>query len=157
MPRRNISVRREYKSLQSDRVILIPGPDEEIKNVRWIYRAFVDEGKQEGEIAAELNNRGVLTDFNRPWTRGTVHQVLTNEKYIGHNVFNRTSFKLKMRHMNNPPDMWIRREGAFEGIVDPRCLSAGRVRQSFIGAGRIRLARPDDSLSRSGGIALQKP
>lgn len=112
--------RREYKSLQSDRVILIPGPDEEIENVRWIYRAFVDEGKQEGVIAAELNNRGILTDLERPWTRGTVHQVLTNEKYIGHNVFNRTSFKLKMRHMINPPDMWIRRDGAFEGIVEPR-------------------------------------
>ena len=30
-----------------------------------------------------LNDEGVLTDLGRPWTRGTVHQVLTNEKYIG--------------------------------------------------------------------------
>ena len=112
--------RREYKSLQSDRVILIPGPDEEIENVQWIYRSFVDEGKQEGVIAAELNNRRVLTDLDRPWTRGTIHQVLTNEKYIGNNIFNRTSFKLKIRHMHNPPDMWIRRDGAFEGVVEPR-------------------------------------
>jgi len=43
--------------------------------------------------------------------------VLTNEKYIGNNVYNRHSFKLKKKHVDNPPEMWIRKEGAFEGIV----------------------------------------
>lgn len=56
----------------------------------------------------------------RPWTRGTVHQILTNEKYIGNNVFNRTSFKLKKHRVENDPDMWIRADGVFEGIVDPK-------------------------------------
>jgi hypothetical protein len=46
-----------------------------------------------------------------------VRTVLTNEKYIGNNVFNRSSFKLKKLHVDNPPEMWIRKEGAFEGIV----------------------------------------
>ena len=46
-------------------------------------------GKLEAEIAALLDERGVKTDLDRPWTRGTVHQVLTNEKYIGNNVYNR--------------------------------------------------------------------
>jgi hypothetical protein len=49
----------------------------------------------------------------------TVHQILTNEKYIGNNVFNRTSFKLKKQRVINTPDMWIRADGVFEGIVDP--------------------------------------
>ena len=35
----------EHKSIQTDRVILMPGPEEEVKIVRWIYQAFVDEGK----------------------------------------------------------------------------------------------------------------
>src|SRR5450631_1513956 len=30
--------RGEHKSLQTDRVILVPGPDDEVENVRWIYR-----------------------------------------------------------------------------------------------------------------------
>src|SRR3984957_14954183 len=55
----------EHKSLQTDRVILIPGPDEEVKTVRWMYSAFVDEGKSESEIAKTLNAQGVLTDFGR--------------------------------------------------------------------------------------------
>ncbi len=46
-----------------------------------------------------------------------MRQVLTNEKYIGNNVYNRHSFKLRKKHVDNPPEMWIRKEGAFDGIV----------------------------------------
>ncbi len=109
----------EHKSLQTDRVILVRGPEEEIANVHWIYDAFVCQGLPESMIAKALNARGVRTDFDREWTRGTVHQVLTNEKYIGNNVYHRTSFKLKKKHVQNPPDRWIRAEGAFDGIVEP--------------------------------------
>ena len=35
----------EHKSLQTDRVVLMPGPDEEQETVRWIYRAFLDGGQ----------------------------------------------------------------------------------------------------------------
>jgi DNA invertase Pin-like site-specific DNA recombinase len=108
----------EHKSLQTDRVVLRPGPEEEQETIRWIYRAFLEEGKTEREIADDLNRRKVLTDLERPWTRGTVHQVLTNEKYIGNNVYHRTSFKLKRKHVLNPPDMWVRAEHAFPAIVD---------------------------------------
>jgi len=109
----------EQKSLQTDRVILVPGPEEEIADVRWMYNTFVNEGKNECEIAATLNQRGVRTDFGRDWTRGSVHEVLTNEKYIGNNVYHRTSFKLKKQHVENPKDKWVRAEGVFEPIVDP--------------------------------------
>jgi len=109
----------EQKSLQTDRVILVPGPEEEVKVVRWIYEVFLKENKSESEIAMALNTRGVVTDFGRAWTRGVVHQVLTNEKYIGNNVYHRTSFKLKRKHVTNPPEKWIRADGAFTGIVEP--------------------------------------
>ena len=109
--------RGEQKSLQTDRVILVPGPDEEIAVVNKIYRWFIDGGLPEPEIAHRLNMEGVRTDLGREWTRATVRQVLTNEKYIGNNVYNRVSFKLKKRRVVNQADMWIRREGAFEAIV----------------------------------------
>lgn len=108
----------EKKSLQTDRVVLVPGPEDELEVVRQIYQAFVHEGKCEREIAAILNGRKILTDLGRPWTRGTVHQVLTNEKYIGNNLYHRTSFKLKRKHVANPPELWIRSDGAFPGIID---------------------------------------
>jgi DNA invertase Pin-like site-specific DNA recombinase len=111
--------RGEQKSIQTDRVTLVPGPLEEVETVRWMYRAFVHDGKVESAIADALNQRGVVTELGRPWTRGTVHEVLTNEKYIGNNVYNRVSFKLKKKRVINPPEMWIRRDGAFEGVVPP--------------------------------------
>lgn len=112
--------RGEHKSLQTDRVILVPGPPEEVETVRWIYKAFTEDGMQERQIMAILNERGIVTDLGRAWTRNTVHEVLTNEKYIGNNVFNRTSFKLKKRHVENTPDMWVRADGVFEAIVEPQ-------------------------------------
>ena len=68
----------------------------------------------------------MLTDFQRPWTRATVHEVLTNEKYIGNNVYHRTSFKLKAKHVINPPEKWIRAEGVFKPIVDSKLFFAAR-------------------------------
>lgn len=117
---KGILQRKQRKSLQDDRVVLVPGPPEEIETVQWMYRAFVEEDMNESEIMAVLNQRGILTDYERPWTRSTVHQVLTNEKYIGNYLFNRTSFKLKKRRVHNPPDMWVRKERAFPAVVEPQ-------------------------------------
>lgn len=111
--------RGEQKSLQTDRVILQPGPDAEVAVVNQIYRCFVNDNLLESEIAQRLNAQGVRTDLGRDWTRATVRQVLANEKYVGNNVYNRRSFKLKKRRVANSPEMWIRKDGAFEGIVAP--------------------------------------
>ena len=109
--------RGECKSLQTDRVVLVSGPDNEVQHVRRIYELFTQQGKQESEIASILNADGVVTDLGRPWNRGTVRQVLTNEKYIGNSVYNRTSFKLKKKHVCNPPDIWVRKDNAFPALV----------------------------------------
>ena len=111
--------RGEHKSLQTDRVILVPGPDSEVRIVNLIYKWFTDEGTNEFEIARRLNAMSVRTDVDREWTRGTVHEVLTNEKYIGNNVYNRISFKLKKHRVANTSDMWIRKEDAFAPVVSP--------------------------------------
>lgn len=118
--------RGEQKSIQTDRVVLVPGPAEEVETVRWMYRMFVESGKPEREIAALLNERGITTDLGRLWTRGTVHQVLINEKYVGNNVWNRISYKLKKKRVRNDPDMWIRADGVFEPIVDRLLFDAAQ-------------------------------
>lgn len=136
--------RGEHKSLQTDRVILIPGPEEEIENVQWMYRAFCEGGMQESQIAGLLNQRGILTDLARAWTRSTVHQVLTNEKYIGNNIFNRISYKLKKRRVVNAREMWVKNEGAFEGIVEQSYFytAQGIIRE------RSRRLSDDDMLAK---------
>lgn len=108
----------QHKSIQTDRIILVPGPPEEVETVQWMYSTFIKEGWSEQAIATELNRRQIPTNLGRTWTRATVHEVLTNEKYLGNNVYHRTSCKLKKRHVANPEEMWIRADGVFEGIVD---------------------------------------
>lgn len=119
--------RGDRKSLQTDRVILVPGPDDEVETIGRIYRSFVEDQKSEAQIATWLNEQCILSDLDRPWTRAAVHQVLTNEKYIGNNVYNRSSCKLKKKRVLNPPDMWVRTEGAFEGVVDTDLFQAAQV------------------------------
>ena len=109
--------RGEHKSLQTDRVILVPGTDEEVATVNQMFQWLIQDDLAISAIANRLNAIPVLTDLDRPWNYDTVRTVLTNEKYIGNNVYNRHSFKLKKKHVDNPPDMWIRKEGAFTGVV----------------------------------------
>src|SRR6185312_3426070 len=109
----------EHKSIQTDRVILVPGPAAEVAVVREIYEMFVQHKVNEQTIADLLNQKGEKRDATHPWTRATVHEVLTNEKYVGNNVYNRASFKLKKRRVVNPPEMWVRCNAAFEPVVTP--------------------------------------
>ncbi len=118
--------RGQHKSIQTDRVILIPGPQTEIEVVQRIYQQFVYDRLPERTIADGLNAEGLTTDLDRPWTRGTVHQVLTNEKYIGNNVYNRTSSKLRQRTVRNAPELWVRCDGAFQGIVSAELFTKVR-------------------------------
>jgi hypothetical protein len=74
----------------------------------------------------ELNGRGIPGEEGHPWTRATAHQVLTNPKYIGAKIYNRRSFKLKHRRVNNPTQMWIWRDGAFDPIVTPSIFERAR-------------------------------
>lgn len=118
--------RGEHKSIQTDRVVLVPGPAREVALVERIYREFVLHGSTERHIADRLNEEGKSTDLDRPWSRATVHQVLTNEKYIGNNVYNRTSSKLKQAAVRNPPERWVRCDGAFEGIISLELFTQAR-------------------------------
>lgn len=145
--------RGECKSLQTDRVVLVPGPAEETKVVQWIYDQFTESGRSERQIAAALNAMGVTTDFGRPWNRATVQQVLSNEKYIGNNVYNRTSFKLKKKHVSNTPEMWVRANGAFPAIISAE--------QFFIARGilveRRRRVTTEEMLQRLRDLVSREP
>lgn len=144
--------RGEQKSIQTDRVILVPGPPEEIETVNWMFRAFVEDGRHEREIANLLNGRGIRTDFGRPWTRGTVHQVLINEKYVGNNVWNRRSFKLKQQRIINAPDDWIRADKAFTPIVDQALFDAA---QAIIRHRSVRLT-DEEMLAALNGLLHER-
>jgi len=118
----------ERKFIQSDRFILRPGPADEVDVVRRMFKSFAVEGKNEVEIAKELNEEGSVNHYGRAWNRNTISKMLCNEKYMGDNVYNRTSSKLKSKATKNRPEVWIRSANAFEAVVDPVLFLAAQSR-----------------------------
>ncbi|GAB0511907.1 recombinase family protein [Escherichia coli] len=94
---------RKRKSIQTDRVILIPGPKNEIKIVNRIYDLFIDSNVPEFIIAEILNEQSIPAENGTSWTRAKIHQILTNEKYIGNNIYNKAQEIIQLRsiHLTN--------------------------------------------------------
>ena len=111
----------DQKQIQYDRVILVPGPEAEIRVVRSIFQSFVNDRLGPTEIARQLNRQSIPSASSRPWTDVKIRNALLNEKYIGNMVYARRSAKLGTKSIPNPPDRWIRGENAFPAIV-PREL-----------------------------------
>jgi DNA invertase Pin-like site-specific DNA recombinase len=107
----------EHKSISTHRVILVPGPDDEVKVVNDMYHWLIHDGLSTSEITRRLNRDAIAPHIGTQWTTDKVQQILTNVKYIGTNLYNKSSYKLSTLRIDNPPEMWIRKESAFVGIV----------------------------------------
>ena len=81
----------------------------------------------ERQIADILNSEEASNRPGHPWSYDTVRDVLTNEKYIGNNVTNRTSRKLQTKVISNPADMWVRSDGVFTPIVGADLFQKARL------------------------------
>lgn len=114
----------QRKSLQTDRVVLGPGPAFEVEIVKRIFYSLVVQKKSVVGITAELNYAAIPNANGSPWNTANVANILTNERYLGNIVFNRTSYKLQQIRVINPPEMWVRCEGAFPGIIAPEIFAA---------------------------------
>lgn len=122
----------ERKSLVTDRVILVPGPQAEVDCVREIYRLFTEERLSTDQIAIELNRRGVPYLNGRQWYQMGVYRILTHPKYCGVHVFGRRSQILKGPNLTKPRSTWCMVPDAFQSIVS---------RQTFDEAHRIIQSR----------------
>jgi len=108
--------RGQHKNIHTDRVILSLGPPSELAIVRRIYRQYVLERKGETEIARRLIAEGVPNNCGR-WRRQFVHDILTNENYIGNNLYNRHSCLLREKKVRTPRTDWIKIEGILAPVV----------------------------------------
>lgn len=131
---------RKRKSIQTDRVILIPGPKNEIKIVNRIYDLFIDNNVPEFIIAERLNEQNIPAENGTLWTRAKIHQILTNEKYIGNNIYNKTSSKLKSRLVKNPKHEWVRCDKAYKPIISKKKYNKA---QEIIQLRSIHLTKED--------------
>ena len=132
----------ERKATQSDRVILVPGPAEEVSTVRRIFALYVNARSYPKAIAEQLIQEGAPTGIHPYWHRGTVDKILRNEKYVGVNVFGKQTCWLRGKRVTNPRADWVRVEGAFEPIVDRVMFDAAQ----GVRASRMRKVWTDGEL-----------
>jgi DNA invertase Pin-like site-specific DNA recombinase len=116
----------ERKSLQTDRVKLALGSQEEAAVVRWIFHQFVVEQKTDAAISRDLNRTKVANQHGRPWTSNMIHNILRNENYLGHVVYNRTSRRLGQKLVKNPFDHWVRSDLVLDPIIDRNLFDRAR-------------------------------
>lgn len=113
----------ERKSIATDRVVLVPGPAQEVEVVKEIYRMLVEGRLTVYSIAQELNRRHVSNISDADWGYQAVYAILTNPKYTGCHVFGRTSSKLSTPTVRLPRSEWVLTPGAFEPLVDSATFS----------------------------------
>lgn len=110
----------ERKALQSDHVILVPGPDHEVSCVRDIFHMFTHEQKWPKAIAAELRRREIAYPGAKraAWYAEAVTRILKNPKYCGCSVFGKSTFRLRTRRIVNPRELWTVTQGAWQKIIE---------------------------------------
>jgi DNA invertase Pin-like site-specific DNA recombinase len=120
----------QRKSIQEDRVILVPGPAEEVNCIREIFRLFVDDHKMPKAIAAELNGRGYKYEgvLRHQWYPQAVNRILRNAKYTGNCIYGRCSGKLHTPKISLPPSMWIVKESAWQPLIDQQTFNVAQQR-----------------------------
>jgi DNA invertase Pin-like site-specific DNA recombinase len=73
----------ERKSMFTDRVILIPGSEEEIAIVREIFTRYIESRESIERIAGVLNSRGVPNERSGLWTRAIVRNTRRRRPHSG--------------------------------------------------------------------------
>ena len=115
----------DRKNLRSDRTILVPGPLDEIKSIREIYRLFIQEKRSTLYIARALNCRNIRNGASL-WNYQSVRKILTQEKYTGSLVWGRSTQKLRTRTIPVARQYWTILPGALKPIVSRKTFDAAQ-------------------------------
>jgi DNA invertase Pin-like site-specific DNA recombinase len=107
----------EYKSLTTDRVILVPGPPEERRIIRRIFE-LAGTGIGALTIARRLNEQGLLKPGNKPWDHQTIAKIVRDPKYMGCNAWCKSTRKLSGPTKRVPREQWILCPRAFAPLVN---------------------------------------
>lgn len=110
----------ERKSLGTH-VILVPGPADEVRTVRLIFRLFTAKYKNVARLLRFLNGPK-NPSRDHIWKTNHVYQILRNPVYIGTNVFHRRT----PRSGSNPKEQWFIQEDAFEPVVPKKQFEAAQ-------------------------------
>ena len=89
--------------------------------VRRIFSDYAS-GKGYEKIAHQLNAEGIPSPQNRNWAKSGVREMLYNEAYLGHRIWNRVRRNKKVQRGTKKPkprEEWVIKENAHEAIIGP--------------------------------------
>jgi DNA invertase Pin-like site-specific DNA recombinase len=116
------------KSFRTDRVVLVPGPQEEVDVIRRIFDLFVNKHMFKRRIAQLLNREGIPFSGGRQWNEHHVRFLLSNERYTGTLVFGKTSSLLRLGkghgRVRSPPGTVIHGSAGYPPLVSPEIFAA---------------------------------
>ena len=107
----------QRKSVATERVILVPGPAEEIAVVERLFREYADDRRSMTEIANRLNDEKIPFVLGGKWTCNTVQHALERAQYVGTNVWGRTTAYLSSPSKKVPQECWAVCPKAFQSII----------------------------------------
>jgi DNA invertase Pin-like site-specific DNA recombinase len=106
----------ERKALRNDKVIIIPGPPEELVVIRRIFHLYVQNQFSILEISRRLAGEGVKGYDAKPLSPAMIRNIMSSELCIGRMTYNRTAHRLQGAVLKNPESEWTRVE-AFSPVV----------------------------------------
>lgn len=126
----------------------------EASAVRLIFERH-NQGFSYMDIAEELNQKGLLTRGSAPFGKNSLHDILSNEKYCGTYIYNKSAAKDSQGHRNGhakkPPEEIIRIKHGMPAIIDEAVFQeaqkriqirksrrlAATVRESYLLSGKV--------------------
>ncbi|MGH6966679.1 MAG: recombinase family protein [Phenylobacterium sp.] len=109
----------EANAIKGNRVIVVPGPAEEVAVLRRLFHLFVTTKTTPNALARRLNAEGANAGLDRPWTQARARRALSNELYIGTHILGRAEVRFG-RSKRRPRETWLRVPGMAEPIVSQR-------------------------------------
>jgi DNA invertase Pin-like site-specific DNA recombinase len=120
--------RGECKSLITERVKYVLGPEKEVRIVRKIYSLFLESGLGCEAIARWLNEQKIPRDVGFNWNGQMVRKILSHAKYTGCIVFNQKSARLRSKMKPNPRDQWVTQPNSFPAIISQKRFDSAQIR-----------------------------
>lgn len=142
----------ERKNVPTDRVTFVTGPEEETIVIRRIYAMYIDELLSDTAIAARLNSEGIRSESGTPWSNYNIKTILTNEKYCGTLIFNRSTQRLRTPRRPIEQSSWLKTPNAFDAIVNLDRFEQARVER----ARRRRIWSNDEMLDGLRDIFVER-
>jgi DNA invertase Pin-like site-specific DNA recombinase len=105
----------EWKSIDTDRITLTPGPPDAVKTIQLAFDLYVTKGKSRHEIADILNRQRRFRG-KKPWNIVMLRCLFSNPIYKGAYAYG----KHHHQYRNTPREKWLIREHAFPAIISDK-------------------------------------